>query len=108
MVASITETKLIVRAENAQALMIYIDKVYLNGLYSVVDIEICRDILNTYPFVKELGPKQESIPKVLTSVNDYVRDSLMGNYLDYVRKFTLPEELVDDLTRKITRVNASM
>lgn len=29
----------------------------------------------------------------------------MRNYLDYVRKFTLPEELVDDLTRKITRVN---
>jgi len=75
MVASITETRLIVRAEIAQALMIYIDKVYLNGLYSMVDIEICRDILNTYPFVNELGPEQESIPEVLTSVNDYVRDS---------------------------------
>ena len=105
LVSSITETDLIGRAENARALMIHYNKVCMDTLYSIVDPDVFREILETYPFVNELGPERAHIPEVLVSVNEYVRDSGMGNFLDYVRHFSLPQEVVDDISGKVMRMN---
>jgi len=104
LVASITETNLIGRAENARALMIHYNKVCLDTLYSESEVGVFRDILETYPFVNELGPERASIPQVLVSVNEYVRDSGKGSFLDYVNNFSTPQELVDDIARKVERM----
>ena len=84
LVASITETDLIGRAENARALMIHINKMCINDLFEINEHEIFRNILETYPFYNELGPERYLIPEVLVSVNEYVRDIGKGNFLDYV------------------------
>ena len=105
LVSSITESDLIGRAENARALMIHINKVCINTLYSESDAEVFRDILETYPFYNELGPDRSSIPEVLVSVNEYISDICNGNLFDYASQFSSPQELVDDISRKVERMN---
>jgi hypothetical protein len=105
MVSSITESNLIGRAENARALMIHFNKVCINDLYDVSETDTFQDILETYPFYNELGPERSSIPEVLVSVNEYVRDSGDGHFLDYICRFASPQELVEDIARKVERMN---
>lgn len=105
MVSSITESDLIGRAENARALMIHFNKVCINDLYEIVDAEIFQDILETYPFYRELGPERSHIPEVLVSVNEYVRDSAQGNFLDYTNQMSSPQELVEDIASKVKRMS---
>jgi len=94
MVSSITESDLIGRAENARALMIHLNKVCIDTLYSETDPAVFQDILESYPFFEELGPERFNIPEVLVSVNEYVRDSGQGNFLEYVQKFSTPKEFI--------------
>jgi len=85
--------------------MIHYNKVCIDTLYSITDEYILGDILETYPFYAELGPERSSIPEVLVSVNEYVREHGEGKFLDYVRHFSSPQELVDDISRKVERMN---
>ena len=105
MVASITETDLIGRAENARALMIHFHKICSDSLYSETDAVFFRDILETYPFIAELGPERSRLPEVLVSVNEFVGNIGEGNFLDYIGSFKTPQEFVENISSNIVRMD---
>ena len=73
MVAAITESRLVGRAENARALMTYLHKILDVDLFGVVDTDIFEKLLGEVSFGSDLGKEKEEIPRLLASVNRFVQ-----------------------------------
>jgi len=73
LVASITESTLIGRAENARALLTYLHKVLEADIFEVIDEDVFTNLLSKFTFCSDLGEENEEIPRVLTSVNGFAR-----------------------------------
>jgi hypothetical protein len=54
-----------------------------------------------------MGPERDSIPHVLASVNKFVKEYAEGDLISYACKFKTPQEMVNELSSKITRMSGS-
>jgi len=105
LVASITETGLIGRAENSRALMIYLYKLLGDDLLTETDARKLQNIINNSIYYKRLGPYKERIPDTLASINIYVNNVAQGDLIRYASSFTEPEDLVRDIAENVDRMD---
>ncbi|MFW6109544.1 MAG: hypothetical protein ACOC6N_03755, partial [archaeon] len=105
LVASITETGLIGRAENSRALMIYLHKVLEDDLLIETDARKLQNIINNSIYYKHLGPYKEKIPDTLASINIYANNVAQGDLIRYASSFTEPEDLVRNIAENVDRMD---
>jgi hypothetical protein len=105
LVASITETRLIGRAENSRGLMIQIHSFLGNDCFRPGQVENFEKIVRKSAFTSQLGPPSKyQIPQVLESVNRFVQEVAEGDLIEYARRFAKPEDIVKEIGNNITRM----
>lgn len=107
LVASITESDLIGRAENARALMIHLHRILGNDLFNEADADFYDQPLRSCLYYGDFGPEKEEIPSIIASVNEYVRDAADGDLPRYVTRFDKPVDLVSDIARNVMRMGGT-
>jgi len=107
LVASITETELIRRAENARELMIDIYR-FMNknhrDCFNEDQEESFREVIRKTGVYNYLGNSQEQISRVLASVNQFVQGVAKGDLLEYANSFSKPQDLVESIEDNIPRM----
>ena len=85
--ASITETDLIGRAENARALMIKLQSTLGEELFTRTHPMFFNEVVSKSAFLKDLGPGYKRIGSVLAGVNKWVQDVPKGDLIGYSSGF---------------------
>ena len=104
LVATITETKLIGRAENSRALMIQIHSFLGDDCFAPDKLDNFEKIVRKSGFFGQLGPSKDQVPIVLESVNRFVEEVAEGDLIEYARRFVKPREMVTKIGNNITRM----
>jgi len=102
--ASINESKVIGRAENARRLVVHLHKKFGDTLFVVCKAKKFENELRKCKFYGELGHLKESIPSVLASVNEFIEEKTGGDIIEYSREFSEPKEMVEEIARHIERM----
>ena len=105
LVASITDSSIIGRAENSRALMIFLHQSLDDTIFSIQNPEVIRELLHDAPHYKQLGFAKSQIPAILTSVNRFVNTDAKGNFLEYSTRFSQPQSLVLQLSQAIQQMH---
>lgn len=104
LVAAITETKLIGRAENSRALIIPIHSLLGDDCFKQSQSDVFDEIIQKSDIFDQLPISKDQIPKVLTSVNRFVQGVAEGDLIKYARRFEKPEEIVTEIGDNIARM----
>jgi len=107
LVASITETRLIGRAENSRAILIHFHRVLRDSLFRVKKVSTFEDQLMRSAYYNDLGPEKWEIPGILASMNEYITGTARGDLISYSRTFSTPTEFVQDIAANNERMNGS-
>jgi len=105
LVASITETELVGRAEHSRALMINIYKFLGDGCFEVDQVNRFQEIIQGSGFFDHLGVSKNDIPRALASVNRFVQGVADGDLVRYAGRLSKPEELVAKIGKNIPRMS---
>ena len=105
LVASITETQLIGRAENSRALMIHFHDKMNNDLFKAQNASLFKEHITGSPFYVDLGPEKDYIPEVLVSVNQFVHDIAEEDLIRFTEKYTKPTEVVEEIAQHVKRMD---
>ena len=105
LVASITESRLVGRAENARAILTYLHSVLEKELFRVFNKDAFSSLLMEFDFCPDLGEENQEIPATLASVNDFVHNIARDDLVSYAKKFSDPSLMVTDLGLNIERMN---
>jgi hypothetical protein len=105
LVASITESRLVGRAENARAILTYLQTVLEDELFKVFNKDAFVGILEKFDFCPDLGPENNLIPGVLVSVNDFVHNIARNDLVSYAKRFAYPAQMVADIGLNVERMN---
>ena len=103
-VASVDETKVIARAENARRLLVLLHKTFGDDLLKVSEAKKFEDEIRKCKFYDDLGSLKEVIPSVLASVNEFVIEKTGGDIIEYSREFSEPREMVEEIARHVERM----
>jgi len=106
LVASINETDLIGRAENARAILTYFYNIFHEDLFRLVADDAFRHYLPQLPCSHELGPHKTAIPSILASANRFLQHTAHGDLIAYVTGLTRLQDVVDVLTGQIEGMSA--
>jgi len=104
LVASITETKLIGRAENSRAILIHFHRVLGDSLFTIKTASTFEDQLMRSAYYNELGLEKWEIPGILASINDYINGTAMDDIISYSKTFSTPAKFVQDIAENIERM----
>jgi hypothetical protein len=104
MVASIAETELIGRSENARALMIDLYAILGNDLFKPNQSSSFEEHVQKSDTFNQLPTSKTQIPQVLASVNHFVEEIAKGNLIQLAEKFSKPEEMVREVGNNIARM----
>ena len=104
LVASITETMLTGRSENARALIIQLYDQMEEELLRCTDPEELTAPVESCPFIRDFGPDKNRIPEVIASVNAYVCGKLDADIMGHVEGLSEPAELVNELEGSVPRM----
>jgi len=107
LVASITETNLIGRAENSRAILIHYHRILGDSLFNTRKTSTFEDQLIRSAYYDELGPKKWEIPGILASMNDYINEKAGGDLISYSKTFPTPTVFVQDIAENNERMNGS-
>ena len=105
--SSILEDEVVGFSENARMLLIHLHKAWGNRLFEIIKPHLFEEKISVCKFYGSLGPYREVIPEILTSVNTFVKTKAEKNLIEYSKKFSKPEDFVEDLAQNIERMNAS-
>jgi len=83
LVASVTETVLIGRAENARVLMIDLHRGLGERLFTLTNPQLFNEAVRRSRFYRDYGPEVRRIGAVLAGVNEWVRDEAGGDLVAY-------------------------
>ena len=97
LVASVTETVLIGRAENARVLMIDLYGGLGERLFTLTNPQLFNEAVRRSRFYRDYGPEVRRIGAVLAGVNEWVRDEAGGDLVAYSEGFASPEEYASRL-----------
>jgi len=104
LVAAITETELVGRAENSRALMIHIHNFLGDDCFKRTQSDVFDEIIRESDVFDKLPISKDRIPKVLTSVNRFVQVVAEGDLIKYAARFEKPEEIVTKIADNIARM----
>ena len=105
LVASITETELIGRAENSRALTIHTHRLLGDDIFREDTMRNFQNVVQDSPYYEDLGPSKEKIPEILASINVFVNTIANGDLIQYARKFPKPKDMVEDIARNVDRMD---
>jgi len=105
--SSILEDELVGFSENARMLLIHLHKSWGNRLFEITKPHMFEEKIRLGRFYGTLGRRGEVIPEILTSVNKFVKTKAEKNLIEYSKKFSKPEDFVEDLAQNIERMKAS-
>jgi hypothetical protein len=103
LVASITETLLIGRAENARDLIIRLHKALGDDLFSKTRPMYFNELIENSPFIQDFGPEYRRIGSILAAVNKWVLDTAEGDLVKYSSDFSGDEFALE--LQNIPRMN---
>jgi len=103
LVASIDESKIIGRAENARRLLVHLYRTYGHHLLTISRTDIFENEIRKCKFYNYLGPYRELISSILVSVNKFVRKKAKGDIIRYSQRFSEPKDMVDDIAKHVER-----
>lgn len=106
-VAAISETELIRKADFSRALMIYIHNSLGDDCFTHIHLDSFKELVNNWSLYNRLGPSKNEIPKVLTSINRFVRNVAKRDLIEYAKKFEKPNDFVNNIADNITRMQGS-
>ena len=104
LVASITESRLVGRAENARAILTYLHTVLDYELFKVFNKDLFASLLGEFDFCPDLGEENQEIPAILASVNDFVNNIAKNDLVSYAKKFSDPSLMVTDIGLNVERM----
>jgi hypothetical protein len=103
--SSMLEDSIIGFSENARKTLIYLQEKYGNRLFEIHKPHMFQDEIIKSGFYSELGPRKEMIPEILTSVNEFVKNTAARNLIKYSQKFSKPKNFVDALAQNIENMS---
>ena len=104
LVASITESRLVGRAENARTIITYLHSVLENELFKVFNEDAFAALLREFDFCPDLGVEYHEIPGILASVNDFVQNVAKNDLVSFAKKFPDPSVMVTDIGLNVKRM----
>jgi len=107
LVASITETNLIGRAENSRAILIHYHRILGDSLFNTRKKSTFEDQLIQSAYYDELGPEKWEIPGILASMNDYINEKAAGDLIRYSETFSTPAKFVKEIAENNERMSGS-
>ncbi|MFH2110805.1 MAG: DUF2400 family protein [Candidatus Bathyarchaeota archaeon] len=90
--ASVTETALIGRAENARALMVELHRRYGDALLRQTNAQLLNEAVRGCGFYRDFRSQRLRIGAVLAGVNRWVEEEAGGDLLGYSGRFSSPSE----------------
>ena len=105
--ASVLEDALVGFPENARMLLIHLHKALGNRLFEITKPHLFEEKIVGCRFYGTLGPGREAISEILACVNKFVKYTAEKDIVKYSKKFSKPEDFVEDLARNIERMDAS-
>ena len=100
-VAAIDTAELVLRSENARALMIYLYKILGDDIFEKNQNANISEIIQDFNKYYKLGSFKERIPHVIDSVNRYVKDLAGGSLVEYAKSFDFPVSMVKEISDNI-------
>ena len=104
LVASVDESRVIGRAENARALLIHLHKRFRDKLFNISRAEKFEKEVRNCRFYNDFGPEKGCISRILSSVNKFVSERAGGDLINYARKFRKPKKMVEEISRNVKRM----
>ena len=108
LVASITESRLVGRAENARAILTYLHTVLDYELFKVFNKDLFASLLREFDFCPDIGEENQEIPAILASVNDFVNNIAKNDLVSYAKKFSDPSLMVTDIGLNVERMKGNV
>jgi len=99
LIALITESKIVGKAENSRALMINILEFLGDNCFKEEQPDSFKQIIQNCGFTDQLGPSWDQIPEILASVNSFVENVARGDLIEYAQKFQKPSEMVKEIEK---------
>lgn len=106
-VASVIESKIVGRAENARRLLIHFHKTYGDDLFETSQVKIFKDEVRKCTFYDDLGSLKTKIPTILTSINNFVINKAEGDLIEYSLRFITPKDMVEEIAGNVDRMGGS-
>jgi hypothetical protein len=105
LVAAITESVLIGRAENGRAILVDLHNFLENNLFTIKDHTLLEKIVERYQFFRQLGSEKNRIPEILVSINSFVEKLPEGDLVKFAESSELPSSMVNELGEHIPRMS---
>jgi len=103
--ASMLDDNTIGFSENARRILVHLHQKYDNRLLEIRKPHMFQEEIIKCKFYRDLGRLREKIPEILTSVNEYVRNTTEKDLIKQSHKFTKPKEFVEDIARNIEKMS---
>lgn len=108
LVASIDEAWVIGRAENARSLMVYLHEKLDEQLFQITSVSKLRESVFESKLYRDFGPLKEEIPKIIASVNNFVRQQAKMNLVKYGERFDKPSDFVKEVCKHVARMGGAL
>lgn len=103
--ASILEDPVVGFSENARNLLINLhEKFGTARLFEITKPHLFGEEIVKFDFYNYLGPRRETIPETLTSVNRFVKFKADKDLIKYSQKFVKPKDFVEELSANVERM----
>ena len=99
--SSILEDKIVGFSENARSLLVHLHKKFGTRLFEIRKPHLFEEEIVKCGFYGDFGPRRAVIPEILASVNIFVKTKAENNLVEYSRKFSKPNDLVENLAQNI-------
>ena len=105
--ASILDDQTVGFSENARNLLINLhEKFGTARLFEIIKPHLFAEEIVKYGFYNYLGPRKETIPETLTSVNSFMKFRADKDLIKYSLKFREPKNFVEELSANIERMRS--
>jgi len=102
--SSMLDDNIIGFSENARRILVHLHQKFGNRLFEIRKPHLFQEEIIKCTFYRDLGRFREAIPEILTSVNEYVRNTIEKDLIRHSQKFTKPKDFVDDISRNIEKM----
>jgi hypothetical protein len=103
--ASILDDQMVGFSENARNLLINLhEKFGTDRLFEITKAHLFSEEIEKYSFYNYLGPRKETIPETLASVNIFVKFKAEKDLIRYTLKYANPKDFVDEIARSIEQM----
>jgi len=107
LVASIDESRIVGKSENARKLLVRFYQCFGEDLFRITDECVFKNVLDNVTADLSLGRLRGRIPEILAGVNRFVMERARGDLINYSRMFQKPYDFVEEIGTNIPRMGKS-